>query len=124
MALTPEIQFAVDTAIARGIGRSDAAPPLHRLLWAVGVAARPPHYASFASNALVMGGFWGICMAAFSVAYSLHLQPEGGAQMVIKAICIALLAAVAFGLAMATIFRSRARKASLPSWDELPGLYR
>ena len=119
MTLPPKIQIAVDTAIARGIGRFDAAPPLHRLLWAAGVNARPPHYASFGRNALLMGGFWGVWMAVFGAVYALHLHPEGGADIVVKPICIALLAAVAFGLVMAAVFRSRARKAGLPDWDEI-----
>ena len=119
MTLTSKIQFAVDTAIARGIGRFDAAPPIHRLLWAVGIDARPPHYASFGRNALLMGGFWGAWMAVFGAAYALHLHPGGGADMIVKPICIALLAAVAFGLVMAMVFRSRARKAGLPDWNEL-----
>lgn len=124
MMPTPKILFAVDTAIARGIGRVDAAPPLHRLLWAAGIEARPPHYASFGRNTLLMGGFWGAWMTVFSVAYALHLHPGGGTDIVVKAICLALLTAVVFGLAMATVFRSRARRASLPGWDELavPGL--
>ena len=119
MTLTRKIVFAVDIAIARGIGRFDAAPPMHRVLWAAGVGVRPPHYAGFGRNALLMGGFWGAWMAVFGAAYALHLHPGGGADIVVEPICIALLAAVAYGLVMAAVFRSRARKASLPSWDEL-----
>ena len=119
MTLAPKIQIAIDTAIARGIGRFDAAPPLHRLLWAAGVNARPPHYASFGGNALLMGSFWGVWMAVFGAVYALRLHPGEDADVVVKPICIALLAAIAFGLAMATVFRSRARKANLPSWDAI-----
>ena len=68
---------------------------------------------------MLMGGFWGVAMAVFATAYTLHLRPEGGAELVGKAICIALSAAVGFGLVMAAIIRSRARKASLPAWDDL-----
>ncbi len=119
MMLTSKIQSAVDTAISRGIGRFDAAPPIHRLLWAVGVEARPPHYASFGKNALLMGGFWGIGMAVFGAIYALHSAPQGGADIVVKPICVALLVGAVFGLVMAMIFRSRARKAGLPTWDEI-----
>lgn len=66
-----------------------------------------------------MGGFWGVCMAIFMAAYALHLHPEGGAVIVVVQICIALLIATAYGLVMATALRSRARKANLPSWDEI-----
>lgn len=119
--LTTRTRIAVDTAIARGIRRLDAGPPFHRLLWAAGIDARPPHYASFGTNALMMGGFWGGCMAVFSVAWALHLHPDGGAEVVAKAVCVALLAALAFGLVMASIFRSRARQAGLPAWEDIPG---
>jgi hypothetical protein len=119
MMLTPKIQSAVDTAISRGIGRFDAAPPIHRLLWAVGVQARPPHYASFGNNALLMGGFWGISMAVFFAFFAAHMHPESGAEIIVIPVCVALLAGVAFGLTMAMIFRSRARKAGLPKWDEI-----
>ena len=117
--MPPKNKTAVDTAVERGIRRFDAAPPLHRLLWAAGIDARPPHYASFANNALLMGGFWGVCMAGFGVLYAMHLRPEGGPEIIAAPICIALVVAAAFGLAMATVFRSRARKARLPSWDEI-----
>ena len=111
--------MAVNTAIARGIRRSDAAPPLYRLLWAAGVDARPPHYASFGRNALLMGGFWGTFMAVFAAAYASYLHPGAGAGVIAAAIGIALSGAVAFGLAMAMVFRARARNAGLPSWDEI-----
>lgn len=83
------------------------------------VEARPPHYASLGANALLMGGFWGAWMAVFAAAYAVHLHPGGGAEVVIKPICIALLSAVAFGLVMAAHFRARARHASLPGWGDL-----
>ncbi len=95
MTLTPEIQFAADTAIARGIGRSDAAALIHRLLWAVGVEARSHHHASFGRNALLMGGLRGTGIAVFGAAYALHMHPQGGADIIVRPIFMALVAAVA-----------------------------
>lgn len=119
MTPTLHIKSAVDIAIARGIGRFDAAPPIHRLLWALGVHVRPPHYASFGRNALIMGGFWGAWILLFGAVHAWYVQPQGGMDIVVKPISTALLAAVFFGLAMATVFRFRARKARLPGWDEV-----
>lgn len=121
MTASPKIQAAVDLAISRGVGRHDVAPPLHRILWTLGFQVRPPHYASAARNAALMGGFWGAWMAVFGAFMAWHRRPEHAAQVVPVAIALACAGGLLFGATMAFMIRNRARKARLPHWDALPG---
>jgi hypothetical protein len=47
-----------------GMYRSNYEPPLLRLLWCLGLNARPPHFAPFWVNALVSGGVFGVAWGA------------------------------------------------------------
>jgi len=42
----------------RGVKKYTAAPPLYRALWRLGVDPKPPLFASFWSNTLILGVFF------------------------------------------------------------------
>lgn len=89
-------------------------PPLWRLLWKLGVPLAPPHFLGFFPLLLVCGTFfgpiWGLTM------YLLVWRNQGmPLQNVFGA---TLLAGLLFGLAMAWVYRRKARQLKLPSWQD------
>ena len=119
--MDPKTEAAVEIAVSRGPARLYAAPPLHRLMWAVGVRARPPHYAGFASNALLFGGFWGGWMELLTLGYARWRRPDLPTEALLRISVVVAALSVAFGCLLALAFRSRAIKAGLPDWDDLIG---
>jgi hypothetical protein len=100
----------------RGVKKGTMAPPLYRLLWRIGVPVRPPHFASFGANALLMGiGFaflWGLFMWFFLWRHQ-NMSPS-------TACLNALLAGALFGVMLSGYYRWQARKLSLPKWEDYP----
>ena len=100
---------------AKGLRHTSYAPMIHRFLWYCSIPIRPPHFASFLGNFLVMGGcfggFWGwvMCLLIWS-------RRDMSASVVIL---LSVSAGVLFGAAMAGYFVYSARKHELPSWSEL-----
>jgi membrane associated rhomboid family serine protease len=99
----------------KGIGQYAIAPPAYRLLWRLGIEARPPHFARFWSLAAAMAvGFgivWGILMW-----FAVWQQSSS----VIMAVTTAALAGLLFGVIMAAYYRRQARKLALPGWEDYP----
>lgn len=93
---------------------SNYQPPALRLLWRMGVDARPPHFCSFLYNALFSGALFGLVWGGF-----MWLTLWQGSQGPLRAAGIAALAGVAFGLGMAGYYAYGKRVHALPSWDEL-----
>jgi len=113
MAYPAKIQQALDVLAATGMGRSTYAPVLYRLLWSLGVPLRPPHFASFLSNTLVMGGAYGVTFTGVTWLIDDHVRTA--ASLVGQC----LFTGLAFGLIMAAWTRSRSRKHNLPDWSEI-----
>ncbi|MGH8025555.1 MAG: DUF6404 family protein, partial [Pseudoxanthomonas sp.] len=101
MDFNERLQQACALLESKGIGRSAYSPPLFRLLWKLGIQAPPPHMAGFASNALLMGGFFGLFWGLFMW---LLLWGRQGMSVIIAAVA-ALVAGLLFGLAMAWYMR-------------------
>jgi hypothetical protein len=89
-------------------------PPALRLLWRMGVDARPPHFCSFLHNALFSGALYGVVWGGvmWLTLWQDSLPP-------LRAAGIALLAGAGFGLAMAAYYGYGKRVHALPSWDAL-----
>lgn len=121
MGANSKIHSAIEIATSRGIGRLDAVPPLHRLIWALGIQARPPHFASFGVNTLLFGGFWGVCMEGVILSIALVGHPDMPARALVAPMAMVALIAIVFGCLLARVFRSRARAAALPDWEALIG---
>ncbi|WP_181302935.1 DUF6404 family protein [Rhodanobacter sp. PCA2] len=108
---------------AKGISPSDSAPPLFRLLWRFGAEVPPPHFRSFAGNALLMGGFfgvtWSIAMQALRLAGWLPQRHVLSTSQNIGLFAVMLLASGSlFGLAMAWHYHRGARRNAIPAWSD------
>jgi hypothetical protein len=110
----------LETALAHlagtGIMKSNYAPPLFRILWRMGIFVRPPHFASFSSNFLLAGAWFGVVWGAIMWFF---VWPGAGKPPVFAAIT-ALVAGALFGLSMALYYRYGARKHQLPGWSQIP----
>lgn len=109
------LERALEILAATGMRRTSYAPGVHRLLWHYGVRLRPPHFASFTSNILFMGGgfgaFWGAIM---------WLLVWGPAGVPLSEILLhAAVAGGVFGLVTAGYFRFSARRYNLPAWEDV-----
>ena len=115
MYYPPEIKSALDTLSKTGVWKSNYAPPIHRLLWRMGFVVAPPHFASFTSNLVSYGTYfgtvWGVLM--WFAVWSRHDTPP------MVAAGFSVFAGLLFGLFMAIYFRNFARKHKLPSWSQL-----
>ena len=116
MAPTPKIAHALQLADAAGIERRDSAPLLHRLLWRAGVDIAPPHFASFGFNVALFSGSFGPLL---SLSLALWMAAKGKPMSLALIAEVALVAGLAFGAALATVVRRRARAARLPQWSAL-----
>lgn len=116
MTYPQQLETALSHLAATGIMKSNYAPPLFRILWRMGVYARPPHFASFASNFLLTGAWFGIAWGAIMWLFVW----SGTGKTPLVAAVTALAAGVLFGLCMASYYRYGARKHKLPEWSQIP----
>jgi len=93
---------------------SNFQPPALRLLWRMGVNARPPHFCSFLYNTLFSGALLGAIWGGF-----MWLTLWQGDHAPLRAVAVAALTGLAYGLVMASYYAYGKRAHALPSWDEL-----
>jgi membrane associated rhomboid family serine protease len=115
MTREEKIATMINDLSLKGLGPYTSAPPLYRLLWRLGFDVPPPPFASFMSNALVMGIMFGIVWGL--LMWFILWQGE---FPVVGAIFTAVVAGVCFGLAMAAYYRWRVSKLGLPRWEDYP----
>jgi len=111
-----KVRTALQLMHDAGVPQALRAPPLHRLLWRLGIAVSPPLLAGFAANALSMGVFFG-------VAWGVLMLPLFGLLVPLKTWGIvgsAGLAGVMFGVIMGLIMRAQQQRYRLPAWRSLP----
>lgn len=108
------VQRALALTDAKGIERAASAPPLHRLLWALGVRVPPPLMAGFWVNALLMGVLFGL---GWGVLMWLLVWGREGMGLAVMA-AAAALAGLLFGLAMAYLNRRQAHRHGVPGWRQ------
>jgi hypothetical protein len=115
MTYDEKVTFLLKDLSRRGTNPYTAAPPLYRLLWRLGIEAKPPLFASFWSVAIttgvMFGVLWGILM---------RFVPWQQSWPVGIAIGTAALAGALFGLTMAAYYRGLARRLALPRWEDYP----
>ena len=99
---------------ARGVGKMTATPPLFQLAWRFGIMIPPPHFMTFGSLALLTGSMFAILWGAFMWLSIWRFQ----SLPTVIAFGAALAAGVFFGTALATYYRWKARRLSLPSWSD------
>ena len=115
MKTNPKRAAALALLKSRGIRTLEAAPPLHRLLWACGIDLLPPHFSSFWFNAGLIGCFsgfaWGLTMWLFH--WMRHPVP------LFWALAATALFGITLGLTMAGIYRRDVLAGRIPSWQEI-----
>jgi hypothetical protein len=102
---------------AKGLRHTSYAPMSHRFLWYCSVPIRPPHFASFLGNFLLMGGWLGVFWSWDTLICILIWGRRDVPASVL--ILLSVSAGVLFGAAMAGYFACSARKQQLPSWSKL-----
>jgi hypothetical protein len=112
MAPRQKIDAAVRYLRARKVSAGTAAPPLYRLLWALGVPVPPPHFQSFPALALAMGVPFGLLLGVV-----LTFAGPGNPALPIGA-GMGLVAGALFGLSMAGYYRRSAARMNLPRWAD------
>lgn len=116
MSFEKRKEAAVQELRKSDIWISNSMPPALLICWKFGIEAKPPHYNSFLNNALSMG----ICFGAVWGGLMWFIQWRSLDFSVSGAIASALAAGIIFGVAMATYYKSSARKHRLSNWEDLP----
>jgi hypothetical protein len=108
------VEAYIDEMAGLGIGTYTSAPPLFRLLWALGFEIPPPLFLTALPLTLIAGSmfaiFWGLGMSLVVWRSSYGLP----AWLVLG---VAVLAGLLFGACLAAYYRWKARSLSLPSWE-------
>lgn len=106
---------ALELLKSTGMRRGNYEPPVVSLLWRMGFAVPPPHFASFWGSAVFLGiafgSVWGTVM--WFLAWS-HSGMDMHAAMLTSAV-----SGLLFGFAMASFYAYGRRKHRLPRWKDL-----
>src|SRR5688572_15403498 len=107
----------VDCVIAelskRGLGPYTVAPPLFRLLWAVGLRVPPPLFLGFWTLTLLMGACFGVLFVPITW---LLLMWEGSNLSSTVSVGGSAAAGFVFGLCTAAYYCLTAARLRLPAW--------
>lgn len=101
--------------VEKGIFKKSCWPWQLRALWALGLKNKPPLFASFFSNAILLGVQWGVMYGIFM--WFLLWKSQG--VPIEKAVGLSALGGLLFGLSMAGVFYFQARKKQFPRWESL-----
>ena len=115
MSFDTQWEQALAILARTAIWPSNYAPPALHLLWRLGLAIPPPHFARFWPTAAALG-------TAFAVAWGLMMWFFVWSRQSMSPFAALVAAAVAgalFGLSMATYYAYGRRKYQLPSWRSL-----
>jgi hypothetical protein len=106
----------------QGVSPYTVAPPLFRLLWALGLEVPPPFFLGFLTLTLLMGTSFGILWGALIWGPLMWLLPSRAwhSPAAIPVMTTAG-AALLFGLSMAAYYRWKAARLRLPPWESYPG---
>ena len=99
---------AIKLLDATGIWKSNYAPPLLKMMWALGIDCPLPHMVGFSASALVSG----TCFALFMGLALRILEGQNAPHLLLSSV----LAGVFFGLTMAAYYAYGRRKYQLPLW--------
>lgn len=122
--MTADITFEQKLALAMseleqtGMKPRHCKPPLHRMLWSMGVDIRPPHYASFFSNFVFIASMFSLLMGILFWLMIWSSQSVKSANV----IPLVMLGGTLVGGLLAGYYRHGRNKHQLTAWDQL-GLY-
>jgi hypothetical protein len=122
-SFSPKLDAALEMLATTGIWRSNYAPPMHRLLWRVGISIPPPHFMSFGYILLYGGLCVGVLLGASpwvvgcSRVFPFRSNPDATPLL----LWMIVIACSFFGLGMAAYYQYGKRQYKLPSWSEVRG---
>src|SRR6266851_4942207 len=101
-----------------GVSPYTVAPPLFRLLWALGFNVPPPFFLGFLTLTLLAGAFFGIPFFVILWGASMWLLPRH--LSIGFAVVTYAGPGLLFGLSMAAYYRWKAARLRLPPWESYP----
>jgi len=113
-----DVRHALQAMADANVPAGMRAPPLHRLLWRMGLRVPPPLLASFSTNLLLMGGLFGLLWSVLWQALMWLLFELGPFPLAIT-VGSAVMAGLVFGVMMALLMRYQRRRYQLPAWKTL-----
>ena len=125
MKTQDQIQKYIDDLVQQGVKARDAAPPLYRWLWRMGINIAPPFNQTFFQHFIVTGLFFGGFMAAFMTPVFMLLNwifGSGDMSVLVSALTKPTVypsffgGGLIFGLIMATLVKHRSKKLKIPQW--------
>jgi uncharacterized protein DUF6404 len=111
-----KVEFLLNELSQRGVSKYTVAPPLYRILWRLGLEAKPPHFASFWSLTFTVGAFFAIAWGIFMWLFFW----QGTDFPAVVGVSTSVIAGLLFGMTIAGYYRSRARRLALPRWESYP----
>jgi Family of unknown function (DUF6404) len=113
-----KVQCLIEELGQQGVGSYTVAPPLFRLLWALGLEVPPPFFLGFVKLAALMGtsfgALWGVLMWVW--LWQGAIPASVAATMTVLA---AVFAGIIFGVVMAWYMRRTAERLGIPSsWED------
>ena len=110
---------------ARGFRHGEAAPPLFRCLWALGLSVPPPLFLGFVSIALPFGAavalLVGVAMALFDAVAGLSPSPWLILGLPVPSFVVSgIVAGTSVGLTTAVYYRRLSRRLRLGAWETFP----
>jgi len=122
MEFDQKLDLALAELQASRIWKSSYYPPFVRVLHALGMKVRLPHYNRFWTNVILSGSLFGIC-------WGLAMHLTGGVALiqaflppvapVTLLLILSLPTGLLFGIAMATYYKATGSWNGLRSWEEL-----
>lgn len=109
------IRTALEAMAAANVPPALRAPPLHRLLWRMGLPVPPPLLAGFVANFLLMGIVFGVLWGGLMALLFARIVEIPTGVMAGGAV----FAGVLFGLLMALLMQHQQRRYRLPAWRTL-----
>lgn len=113
-----DVRHALQAMADANVPAGMRAPPMHRLLWRMGLRVPPPLLASFSANVLLMGGLFGLLWSVLWQALMWLLFELGPFPLAIT-VGSAVMAGLLFGLLMALLMQYQRRRYRLPAWKTL-----
>ena len=107
--------IALKLLASKGLKRSVYEPHHLRLLWYFGFDMPPPHFASFLSNILINGTFFGLL---WGILRGVLEWFQGGVFQGIDTEAVVIVGAV-YGIGMAAYYAYSRRRNGLPTWHGL-----
>ena len=121
MAHRQKVDHLIAELGQQGVGSYTVAPPLFRLLWALGLEVPPPFFLGSRQLTLLMGTTFGVLFGPLwgVIMWLWQWQGEIPAGIaVLMTVFAAVLAGLLFGLIMARPYRVKAAQLGLPSsWE-------